>query len=77
MKAVDAYNLATLLATKATALAALLDDATKQGHVDEHSAQSWFGLPDSALDDIKQAYDLVVLVSNKLNTALTDRTTLL
>ena len=77
MKALTTYNLAVKLGTNVTAMIALIDDATKQGTVDLHSDQSWYGLPDGVAEDIKQAYELVTLASNKLNTVLTARTALL
>lgn len=77
MKALETYGLIVKLATQATAMAALIDDATKRAEIDLHSDQSWYGIPEGVSEDVKQAYELIILASNKLNTVLTDKTSLL
>lgn len=77
MKAAETHALAVKLGTAVTALIALINDATKQGNVDEVSDQSGYGIPGGVGDDILEAYNLAILASNKINSVLTTRQTLL
>jgi len=68
MKTVNAYDVATVLVTKATALQSYLNNATYQGLVDDKSTQTWYGLPEGVIDDLYEAIDLVNIALNKIKT---------
>ena len=75
MKTQSAYEVVSVLVTKATTLQTYLGGtAGHQSLVDEHSDQTWYGVPEAVIDDLKQAIDLVVLCQNKVNTIVDPQT---
>jgi hypothetical protein len=74
MKTVNAYDVVTTLITKATALQSTLNDAANKVAVDEKSDHTWYGVPETVIEDLQEAIDLVNLAANKVNTVIAPNT---
>jgi len=78
MSASDAYGIATVLVTKATALQSSLDPTTiftgpvvgstglNASELDKNSGTTQYGVDDEIISEIRKAIDLVTLAENRI-----------
>jgi len=60
------YTLISNVITNAQAIQTMLNNATYQASVDNASAQTWFGIPDSIAQDLRTINDMFSIIQDKL-----------
>ncbi len=74
MTTADAYDVATILHDKTATLQSTLNTSGYKTEIDAVSAQTYYGVPDALIDNLKQAIDLVILSMNIANMVIAPTT---